>query len=176
MKISLITAVYNRHDTIVDALQSVQSQNYNNIAHVIIDGASTDGTLELIKKNLDKHTILVSEKDTGIYDALNKSICHSTGDIIGLLHSDDIFAHNEVLTKVMEGFADPQVDAVYGDLQYVSNIDTSRIIRHWNAGSNSPSKLSRGWMPPHPTLFLRRNVFERFGSYDIDRPPMIGPV
>ncbi len=166
MKISLVTAVYNRRDTIEESIDSVRMQSYQNIEHVIIDGASTDGTLELLLKLSDKHTKLVSEKDDGIYDALNKGIAHASGDVIGLIHSDDIFAHNRVLAKVAEAFADPQIDAVYGDLQYVSNVDITRIIRHWKAGEFIPSKLRNGWMPPHPTLFLRREVFEKYGCYD----------
>ena len=132
----------------------------------MIDGASTDGTLELLRATVGPQTVLVSEPDTGIYDALNKGIALARGEVIGLLHSDDFFASPDVLAKVAAAFATPGIDAVYGDLQYVSAQDTSRVIRHWTAGSPSVAKLRRGWMPPHPTLFLRREVFERFGAYD----------
>lgn len=166
MKISLITAVYNRRATIEDAIKSARSQSYLNIEHAIIDGASTDGTLEYLRGVLDDRTILISERDDGIYDALNKGISRATGDVIGLLHSDDFLASKDVLAMVAEGFADASVDAVYGDLQYVAKNDPSRIIRHWKAGAYSPVKLARGWMPPHPTLFLRKEIIEKFGAYD----------
>ena len=166
MKVSLITAVHNRKETISDAIKSVRSQNYHNTEHVVIDGASTDGTLKLIQAASNEKTVLVSEKDDGIYDALNKGIANSSGSLIGLIHSDDFFAHNDVLSRVADAFSDPSIDAVYGDLQYVSQHDSSRVIRHWKAGIFTPSKLSRGWMPPHPTLFLRSSVFEEHGVYD----------
>jgi len=166
LKISLVTAVYNREDTILDALKSAQSQSYKNVEHVIIDGASTDATLDLIEKSATAHTRVFSEADSGIYDALNKGIARATGDVIGLLHSDDFFASDTVLTKVAAAFADPNIDAVYGDLDYVAKADTTRIIRHWKSGNFTKAKLRRGWMPPHPTLFLRKSVFERFGDYD----------
>lgn len=166
MKISLVTAVYNRRDTIEDAIKSARSQNYQNVEHVIIDGASTDGTLDIVNKLADERTVLVSEKDGGIYDALNKGIHLATGDVIGLLHSDDFLASRNVLEMVAKTFADPSIDAVYGDLQYVSQANTSKVVRHWKAGEFHPSKLAKGWMPPHPTLFLRKDVFERFGGYD----------
>lgn len=166
MKISLITAVYNRRETIVEAMRSAQSQSYHNVEHVVIDGASTDGTLDLIKAALNEKTVLVSERDGGIYDALNKGIAHASGSVIGLMHSDDFLAHNDVLAQVSDAFSNPSIDAVYGDLQYVAQGDTSRVIRHWRAGEFTPLKLSRGWMPPHPTLFMRSDVFERLGVYD----------
>lgn len=166
MKITLITAVYNRCDTIEDAVKSARGQSYQNTEHVIIDGASTDGTLEYLNGVLDERTLLVSEKDNGIYDALNKGISHATGDAIGLLHSDDFLASKDVLAMVADAFSNSSIDAVYGDLQYVAKGDTSHVIRHWTAGEFSPSKLARGWMPPHPTLFLRNEVFEKFGAYD----------
>lgn len=166
MKISLVTAVYNRRDTIAGAIESARSQTYQNTEHVIIDGASTDGTVEYLNDVLDDHTLLVSEKDDGIYDALNKGILRATGDVVGLLHSDDFFASEDVLAMVAKSFADPSIDAVYGDLQYVAKNDPPRIIRHWKAGPYSPAKLARGWMPPHPTLFLRKEIFENFGAYD----------
>jgi len=166
MKISLITAVLNRRSTIQDTLNSVKSQSYNNIEHVIIDGASKDGTLDLLRKYSSAKTVLVSEKDSGIYHALNKGIAHATGDVIGLVHSDDILVHDDILTIIAEAFTNPSIDAVYGDLQYVSAIDTTRVVRHWKAGKYADFKLARGWMPPHPTLFVRKSVFEKFGVYD----------
>lgn len=167
MRISIITAVFNRVDYISDALESLQHQTHPEIEHVVIDGASTDGTLELLHSRLDHRAVLVSEPDKGIYDALNKGLARSTGEVIGLLHSDDFFADNQVLADVAKAFSEPAIDAVYGDLQYVSKANTNNVIRYWMAGEYSRERLGRGWMPPHPTLFLRRSVIERWGGFDI---------
>lgn len=164
MKISIVTAVFNRADCISDALESLQNQTHPQIEHVVIDGASTDGTLELLRGRLGSQAVLVSEPDNGIYDALNKGFAKATGEVIGLLHSDDFFADNQVLADVAKVFNDEAVHAVYGDLQYVSKANTNKVIRHWTAGECSRSHLEWGWMPPHPTLFLRRSVIERWGD------------
>lgn len=166
MKISVITAVYNRVATIGDALDSVRAQTWPDVEHVVIDGASTDGTLELLQARRDGISVLVSEPDKGIYDALNKGIARATGDVIGLMHSDDLYADQSVLADVVAAFDDPKVDAVYGDLDYVAQADTSQVIRRWRSGAYSPELLRRGWMPPHPTLYLRRQVVERWGAFD----------
>lgn len=166
MKISIVTAVFNRVDCISDALESLHRQTHPEIEHVVIDGVSTDGTLELLRSRLCSHAVLVSEPDCGIYDALNKGLVKATGEVIGLLHSDDFFADNQVLADVAKAFNDPAIDAVYGDLQYVSKANTDKVIRHWRAGDYSRAHLGRGWMPPHPTLFLRRSVIERWGGFD----------
>lgn len=166
MKISVITAVYNRVATIGDALDSVRAQTWPDVQHVVIDGASTDGTLELLQARRNEIAVLVSEPDNGIYDALNKGIAQATGDVIGLMHSDDLYADEHVLADIAAAFNDTRVDAVYGDLDYVAQDDTSRVIRRWRSGDFSPALLSRGWMPPHPTLYLRRRVIERWGAFD----------
>lgn len=166
MKISIITAVYNRASTIESSVASVQGQSYGAIEHVIQDGGSTDGTLDLIERLTHSATCLVSERDDGLYDAINRGISRSTGDIIGLMHSDDFYAHPQVLAKVARAFEDPRVDGVYGDLDYVSASDTKKVVRHWRSGVYQPDLLSRGWMPPHPTLYLRREVFLQWGLYD----------
>ncbi|MFG6665052.1 glycosyltransferase family 2 protein [Sulfitobacter sp. 916] len=166
MKISIVTAVFNRVDTVADALRSVEAQSYQNVEHVIQDGGSKDGTLELIRKHHGSSSGLVSEPDAGIYDAINKGISRASGDVIGLMHSDDFFAHDKVLEQVAEAFHDPAVDGVYGDLDYVSASDTNKIIRRWRSGPYHPKLLKRGWMPPHPTLYLRREVIDRWGLYD----------
>lgn len=168
MKISVVTAVYNRRHSIEMAVQSVQGQSFTNYEHVIQDGGSTDGTLEIIESVPDSRTRLESGPDKGIYDAINRGIARSTGDVVGLMHSDDIFAHNDVLASVADAFEDPKVEGVYGDLHYVSNADPSKIVRNWVSGDYHPSKLRTGWMPPHPTLYLRREVFEKWGLYDTD--------
>lgn len=147
-------------------MNSVREQGFSDLEHVIQDGASTDGTLELIHQLANSTTSIISEPDTGIYDAINRGIRRASGGVIGLMHSDDIFASDDVLTKVAAAFKDPKIDGVYGDLQYVAADDLSRVIRHWRAGEYHPRLIKRGWMPPHPTLYLRREVFDRFGLYD----------
>ena len=164
-KISLITAVYNREDYIAHAIESAQNQTYQNVEHIFIDGASTDKTIEIIKNMQRPQDIFISEKDDGIYDALNKGIKFSTGEILGIIHSDDFFTDEHVLQNIIEAFQDPNIDGVYGDLDYVSAKDEKKIIRHWVAKKYSYKNIFKGWMPPHPTVFLRRNVIERWGGY-----------
>jgi len=166
MRISVVTAVYNRAATIKTALDCVAAQTHFSVEHIIQDGGSTDGTLEIIREHGRSNPILVSEKDEGIYDAINRGIERAQGDVIGLMHSDDLFAHNGVLEKIADVFANPRVDGVYGDLQYVAFNDVERVIRYWRTGQYRPGLLTSGWMPPHPTLYLRREVFENFGRYD----------
>ncbi len=166
VKVSVITAVYCAESTIIQAINSVASQTYPNVEHVIVDGASPDGTLDAIRAHQTENMVVTSERDNGIYDALNKGIMQASGEVIGIVHSDDFLAHPQVLERVAEAFSDPNVDAVYGDLDYVSKDNTARVIRHWQAGAYERRKLALGWMPPHPTLFLRRRVFEAYGLYD----------
>lgn len=166
LRISVITAVRNRSEVIQTALDSVAAQTYPHIEHILIDSISTDGTLEKLKAYHNDRCILVSERDTGIYNALNKGIALATGEVIGLLHSDDFFASPDCLEGIATAFADPAVDVVYADLDYVSEHDTSRIVRRWRAGRFQQLQLSLGWMPPHPTLFVRRRVFDRIGTYN----------
>lgn len=166
MKLSVITAVYNRHDVIDDALSSLQGQTWLDWEHVVIDGASTDGTLDKLRLRPDLRRTVLSEPDGGIYCALNKGLRLATGDVVGFLHSDDLFAHQDVLACVAAAFADPEVDAVYGDLQYVSKSNTGKVIRMWRAGAFDRRQLKWGWMPPHPTLFLRRDLYERMGGFN----------
>ncbi|MBY6217884.1 glycosyltransferase family 2 protein [Qipengyuania aquimaris] len=166
MKISIITAVFNRVGTIAQAMKSVQAQNYPLVEHVVQDGGSTDGTTDLVAQVADESTKLVSARDSGIYDAINLGIRRATGDVIGLMHSDDFYAHDGVLSKVVDALADPSIAGVYGDLHYVSAENPDWVVRHWRSGHYEPSMLNFGWMPPHPTLYLRREVFEQFGLYD----------
>ena len=166
MKVSIVTAVWNRAATIGGAIDSVAAQTHPHIEHLVIDGASTDGTLAEVEAHRSPGMVVVSETDRGIYDALNKGLACSTGEVVGLLHSDDFFADARVIERVATMFADPAIDAVYGDLDYVSASDPAKVIRHWRAGEATPARLRRGWMPPHPTLFVRRRVFETHGAYD----------
>lgn len=165
-KVSIITAVFNRVDTVESALLSVHSQTYNNIEHIVIDGGSKDGTQELLRLHGDKISILVSERDNGIYDALNKGLSLATGDIVGFVHSDDFLADVNVITDIVKVFDDQQVDAVYGDLDYVFKNDTNRILRQWKSGDYSINNLKYGWMPPHPTLYLKRSIVTQLGGFD----------
>lgn len=166
MKISVITAAYKSRDTVGEAIDSVARQSHADLEHLVVEGMSMDGTLEAIEHVAHERMRLISEPDGGIYDALNKGICNSTGQIIGFVHSDDVLAHDEVLERIVSAFDDNSVEAVFGDLVYVSKADTSRIIRYWSAGAFNPRLLRRGWMPPHPTLYLRRGVYDRLGLYD----------
>lgn len=163
---SILTVVRNRAETVGHALGSLYAQTFADFEHVIQDGGSTDGTAALLEAATDPRKRLISEPDGGIYDALNRALARATGEIIGLLHSDDFFAHDQVLAQVARRFDETGADAVYGDLDYVSASDPKRVVRHWRAGAYHPGLLARGWMPPHPALFLRSSVIERWGGYD----------
>ena len=170
MKISVITATYNSAETLSDCLDSVRKQTHPDVEHVVIDGASKDSTLALLESRRGDIAVLVSEPDGGIYDALNKGISKSTGDVIGFLHSDDFYPAADVLAQVAHAFADPMVDAVYGDLEYVSRRQVNNVIRRWKAGAFRRRDLALGWMPPHPTLFVRRALYARIGGFDTGFP------
>ncbi len=166
MHITIITAVYNRVATIGDAIDSVRQQSYLGVEHLVIDALSTDGTLDEVRRRQTGAMRVISEPDGGIYDALNKGMRLARGDIIGLVHSDDFLAHRGVLERVASAFNEPRISAVYGDLEYVAADNPARVIRHWKAGPFGPDSLRLGWMPPHPSLFIRRAVFEQLGGYD----------
>lgn len=166
LKISVITAVYNSEATVGEAIASVAAQTYPESEHLIIEGTSKDGSLQAIEGAAHDRMVLFSEPDNGIYDALNKGISRATGDVVGFLHSDDFLAHPQVLARVAEAFADPEVEAVFSDLDYVSQSDVTRVVRHWRTGPFAPERLKWGWMPAHPTLYLRRSVYERLGPFD----------
>ncbi|MFD1510505.1 glycosyltransferase [Lacimonas salitolerans] len=149
--VSVVTAVFNREDTIAEAIQSVAAQDYADVEHVIQDGGSRDGTLQVIDRVAGPAVSLQSTPDGGIYEGINRGIARTTGDIIGLMHSDDLFADAGIVSAVAAAFDDSEIDGVYGDLDYVAANDTGRIIRKWRSGVYTPDKLRRGWMPPHPT-------------------------
>ena len=164
MKISIITITYNSAKTLPRALESVRSQTYGDIEHIIIDGASTDGTVEIIKNYSKgpsdkvpstKEVRWVSEPDGGIYDALNKGIRMATGDVIGFLHSDDVLYSPDSIGQIAAAFESTKADVVYGDLQYCNG---DKVTRRWRSNAFKPSSLKFGWMPPHPTLYVRREV------------------
>lgn len=166
MKISVVTAVFNNRTTVADAIDSVLTQTGVDFELVAIDGASTDGTLDVLRGYGKRISVLVSEPDGGIYEALNKGVARATGDVVGFLHSDDLFADASVLARIARAFAEPQVDAVYGDLLYVRKNDSAQVVRYWRAGEFSRERLGWGWMPPHPTFYVRRSVYARLGGFD----------
>ncbi len=168
MKVSIITSCFNSEKTIEDTIQSVLSQTYPNIEYIIIDGKSTDKTLEIVNNQRDKITKVVSEEDNGIYDALNKGINLATGDIIGFLHSDDIFAHSNVIENVVKLFKETNTDAVYADLFYVDRKNTNKIIRNWKSGEYKYGVFLNGWMPPHPTVYIKKEVYNKLGFFNLD--------
>lgn len=166
LQVSVITAVFNRAATLDESLRSVQAQTCDRVEHIVMDGGSTDGTLDILERHRHSLACVVSEPDKGVYHALNKGIARATGDIIGFMHADDRFASPDVLSQVAAAFANPMVQAVYGDLEYVHPRDWSRVIRYWRAGPFERSQLVHGWMPPHPTFYVRRHVYERLGGFD----------
>mgnify|MGYP002777827978 CR=1 FL=1 len=165
MKFSIITAVYNRERTIGDAMRCLQAQRFEDYEHIVVDGASSDRTLERVRALADARTVLISEPDDGIYDAINKGIARASGDVVGLLHSDDLLADDHVLERVAQAFARDRCLIAYGDLDYIGELD-DHVVRRWRAGAFRPERLRRGWMPPHPTVFAAREVFEEQGAYD----------
>jgi glycosyltransferase involved in cell wall biosynthesis len=166
LKISVITACFNAESTIAVAVNSLRSQEYSNYEHVVIDGASSDNTLLIVKDSADFRTVVVSEDDNGIYDALNKGITLSTGEVIGFLHADDSYQDKELFTIVAEAFEDKSVSAVYGDLVYVSKGNSERIVRRWRSSIFKNWKINFGWMPPHPTLFVRADWYKKKYNFD----------
>lgn len=167
MKVSVITVTYNSAETVEDTLKSVINQDYKNIEYIIIDGLSTDHTLEIVNKYKDHIAKLISEKDNGIYDAISKGIKHATGDIVVALNSDDMYAASNVISQVVELFKSSHADAVYGDLNYVDRFDTSKIIRKWKSGNYKKGHFLKGWMPPHPTFFVRNYCYQKYGSFNL---------
>lgn len=165
MKVSIITVVYNSAHTIKDALLSVSQQDYDDIEHVVIDGASTDGTGDVIRQNSNRVAQWLSEPDHGIYDAMNKGIKLASGDVIGFLNSDDVYADKSVISRVVSELEEG-VDSVYADLVYVDNLSDKHIKRRWMSRSHVPGLCFKGWMPAHPTLYIKRDKFQQIGLFD----------
>ena len=165
MKLSIITVSYNAVETIEDTINSVLSQDHKDVEYIIIDGASTDGTCDIINKYQDQLSVIVSEKDDGIYDAMNKGIALCRGEVIGILNADDVYAEDQTLSNVMDAFRTHNSDAVYGDLEYVSKADLSKVIRYWRSRDHNNGDFKKGWMPPHPTFFLKRKIYSQHGVY-----------
>lgn len=167
MKISIITVSYNSEATIETTFQSVANQTYDNIEYIVVDGNSKDATHSIIKKYKDVVTKWVSERDDGLYDAMNKGIKMATGDVIGLINSDDLFCDNKAIEKVMKVFeSNPTIDSVYADLFYVSQDNTDNIVRRWVTGEQR--KFKYGWHPAHPTLYIKKEVYNKYGLFDLD--------
>lgn len=166
-KISIITVSYNAAETIGDCLESVASQT-ERVEHILIDGGSTDNTLLIAEGAPYTLSAIVSEPDNGVYDAMNKGIRIASGDIIGILNADDIYYDKESVARVAEAFESSDADVCYADLVYVEQHDIGRVTRYWKSGSFAPEKFYSGWMPPHPTFFVRRTLYERYGLFRLD--------
>ena len=164
MKVSIITVAYNSQSTIEETIQSVLSQDYSAIEYIVIDGGSSDGTVDLIKKYQANIDYFVSEPDQGIYDAMNKGVDAATGELIGILNSDDVYANNKVISDLVNQVKGH--DAVYGDLVYVKANDLNKIKRVWKSGNYKTGSFFKGWMPSHPTFFVKKACYTNFGSYD----------
>ena len=167
MKVSIITVCYNSERTIEDTLKSVVQQTYQNIEHIVIDGNSSDSTNSIVQRYKDSVAIHVSEPDKGLYDAMNKGIKLATGDVVGILNSDDVFASKDAVTNFVAGFSD-SVDGVYSDLVYVSETDLSKVTRLYSSKVFKRSLIRFGIMLPHPTFYVRKSCYEKFGGYKID--------
>jgi glycosyltransferase involved in cell wall biosynthesis len=168
MKISIITTTYNSTKTIEDTIKSVLGQVGVEIEYIIIDGGSTDGTLDIIKCFGDRVAKVVSEPDGGMYEAMNKGIKLATGDIVGILNSDDFYASGEVLKMVADKFAESGADCIWGDLVYIDKNDLNKVVRDWKSSSYKAGLFQKGWHPPHPTLFVKKSVYEKYGVFRTD--------
>ena len=167
MKVSIITVTFNSSQTLADTMRSVAEQDYPNIEYIVVDGQSTDTTLDLIHSS-PRVNQCISEPDHGIYDAMNKGLKLATGDVIGFLHSDDVYANKNVLTSVVAQFEALKLDALYGDIVYFQNNDPSNLVRRYRSHRFAPNMIGWGWMPAHPSLFLKRGVYEEFGLFKTD--------
>lgn len=168
VKVSIITVVYNNAYTITNAIESVLSQDYSNIEYIVIDGQSTDGTVEKIISYKQYITHFISEPDKGIYDAMNKGLKLATGDIVGILNSDDFYARDTIISEVISEFQKKEVDLVFGDIVYVKPNNLDKITRYYSSANFNPEKFAWGWMPAHPSCFLKREVYEKYGYFKTD--------
>ncbi len=166
MKVSLITVCYQAEQTIAACIDSVLSQDYPDIEYIIIDGNSSDRTAEIVRSYGERISVFVSEKDAGIYDAMNKGILRATGELVGILNADDLYAYPGVISDVVRTIREQQADAVYGDLVYVDEKDTTCVKRYWKSGAYKDGSFRWGWMPPHPTFFVKRACYEQYGLFN----------
>ncbi|MEM6690676.1 MAG: glycosyltransferase family 2 protein [Planctomycetota bacterium] len=168
MRVSVVTAVRNCATTLPDAIESVRMQTHSEIEYIVVDGLSDDGTHEVVESASDRVNQSIREADDGIYSALNKGLSHATGDIVGFLHADDCLDHPKAIANVAQAMSSREIDAVYGDLLYVDAGETQKVIRYWKSGSYGIGRFRRGWMPPHPTVYMRREVYDRYGGFRED--------
>lgn len=167
MKISIITVCYNAAETIADTLRSVRQQTYHNIEHIVVDGGSVDNTLAVVAAEGAHVVKIVSERDRGIYDAMNKGLALATGEVVGFLNSDDVLAHADVVEKIAQTMANSVIDACYGDLVYVAQDDTNKVVRYWKSQTYRHGLFDRGWVPAHPTFYARRVLYQNYGNFDL---------
>ena len=167
MKISIITVSYNSAETIEDTIQSVLKQDYPDIEYILVDGQSKDSTLSIIERYKSRIARFVSEPDKGIYDAINKGILMASGEVVAILNSDDFYVDEAVISDVMREFAHGACDCLYGDLQYVDRVDTGLVKRNWKSGAYKQGMFFKGWMPPHPSFFIRRDCYSKFGLFNL---------
>lgn len=166
LKVTIITVTYNSEKYLEDCIRSIQQQSYKHIEYIVVDGKSTDGTLSIIKKYDAFITRWISESDRGMYDAINKGMEMSSGDIIGILNSDDMLENDQVIQEIVQAFQEQQVDSIYGDLDYVDPDDVQKIYRIWKGKPYKRSLFHQGWMPAHPTFYFKREIFEKYGGYE----------
>lgn len=168
MKISIITVVWNNKETIKNAIDSVFGQTYENIEYIVVDGASTDGTVEVVRSYGDKISKFVSEPDRGLYDAMNKGLALASGDIVGILNSDDFYIDKYVIEKIVKEFEEKKVDSVYADLVFVKPDNLDKTVRYYDSSHFNPDKFAYGWMPAHPTFFVKKEVYQKYGLFKTD--------
>ena len=168
MKISIITVAYNAESTIAQAIASVAGQDYADVEYIVIDGQSDDGTAGIVRSHGDKINRFISEPDKGIYDAMNKGIDMANGEVVGMLNADDFYAGPSVLSKVMKTFENPEVDAVFGDIVFLSSENPEKTVRNYSSKHWHPGKFAWGFMPAHPSFFVRRKFYEQFGKFKTD--------
>jgi glycosyltransferase involved in cell wall biosynthesis len=168
MKISLLTVSFNSAATIKDTIESIRTQDHKDIEYIVVDGNSKDGTVDIIKSYRSFISKWISEQDKGIYDAMNKAIRMATGEVVGILNSDDFYFNNQILSQVANAFSDLSVDAVFGDLVFVDPNNLNKVVRTYSSAKWHPDKFARGFMPPHPTVFVRRKYYEQFGLFKTD--------
>jgi glycosyltransferase involved in cell wall biosynthesis len=168
MKVTIITAAYNAAKTIDETLDSVARQSYPNIEHIVVNGASTDDTQSIIEQYRDKLAAIVSGPDHGVYDAMNKGLALASGEVVGFLNADDIYADKDVLSRVVGIMEHESLDALFGDVEFFRSEDPTRTVRRYRSARFSPDQIALGWMPAHPALFLRRRVYEHYGVFRTD--------
>jgi len=167
MRVSIITVAYNSASTIRDTIDSVLAQDYAELEYIIVDGNSKDDTLSIVHEYGDKISRVISEKDKGIYDAMNKGITLATGEVVGILNSDDFYADSQVISEVVRQFKQTNTDSVFGDLDYVKAFPPFEVVRKWRSGAFDALRFYKGWMPPHPSFFIKRHCYQQFGVFNL---------